>query len=138
VYTVAISLAILGMMVLLLLALEVRSSRARRTLITRRRLLLRVAAGLMLLALVSAVFVGLFVLRLVDAQSRPQLFMVYWLSCLLIAVALVWVMLADLQEVEDRFNARRHEMWHDMARFVADQMKTERHSDAGTKGERKG
>lgn len=136
-YTVAISLAIVGIIVVLLLLIEVRSFRARRTLISRRRLALRVAAGFMLLALLAAVFLGLFALRLYSAQSRPQLFLAYWSGCLLISVALVWVMLADLREVEDRFNARRHEIWHDMARFLADRMKADGSSNAGSKGEQK-
>jgi cytochrome c biogenesis protein CcdA len=136
VHTIGVSLAILGIMVVLLLLVEVRSFRTRRTLITRRRLLLRLAAGVMLLALLSAVFVGLFVLRLVDTQSRPQLFVAYWSGCLLIAIALVWAMLTDLREVEDKFNARRHEIWHDMARFVAEQMKGDHDAKQTTKGQR--
>ncbi len=135
-HTIGVSLAILGIMVVLLLLVEVRSFRTRRTLITRRRLLLRLAAGVMLLALLSAVFVGLFVLRLVDTQSRPQLFVAYWSGCLLIAIALVWAMLTDLREVEDKFNARRHEIWHDMARFVAEQMKGDHDAKQTTKGQR--
>ncbi len=135
--TIAVSLAVLGTIVVLLLLAEVRSFRAGRTLITRRRLLLRLAAGIMLLALFSAVFVGLFVLRLVDAQTRPQLFLGYWSSCLLIAVALVWAMMTDLREVEGRFNARRHEIWHDMARFVAEQMKSDEGPNSRAEGHRK-
>lgn len=133
--TIGVSLAILGIIVVLLLLVEVRSFRTRRTLITRRRLLLRLAAGVMLLALFSAVFVGLLVLRLVDAESRPQFFLAYWSGCLLIAVVLVWVMLTDLREVEDKFNARRHEIWHDMARFVAEQMKSDQDARQTTKGQ---
>jgi cytochrome c biogenesis protein CcdA len=137
VYTLALSLAILGIIVTLLLVMEVGNYRARRTLITRRRLLLRVAAGLMLLALLSGVFVGVFVLRIVDAQSRPQLFLTYWSGCLLLAIALVWVMLMDLREVEDRFKARQREIWRDMARFVVDQMNAERAGGAGSKDEQR-
>ncbi len=136
-YTLALSLAVLGIIVTLLLVMEVGSYRARRTLITRRRLLLRVAAGFMLLVLLSGVFVGAFVLRIVDAQSRPQLFLTYWSGCLLIAIALVWVMLTDLREVEDRFKARQREIWQDMARFVVDQMNAERAGGGGSKDERK-
>jgi hypothetical protein len=137
VYTLALSLAILGIIVTLLLVMEVGNYRARRTLITRRRLLLRVAAGLMLLALLSGVFVAVFILRIVDAQSRPQLFLTYWSGCLLLAIALVWVMLMDLREVEDRFKARQREIWRDMARFVVDQMNAERAGGAGSKDEQR-
>ncbi len=135
-YTVAISLTILGLIVLLLLLIELRSFQSGRTLISRRRLVLRMVAGLLLLSLLAAVFAGLFILRLTSAEGRPQLFFVYWSSCLLVAVALVWVMLADLKEVEDRFSQRQQEMWRDMARFVADQMKA-KESDPDPEGEKK-
>ncbi|HUX02298.1 MAG TPA: hypothetical protein VMY35_15140 [Phycisphaerae bacterium] len=123
-YTIAISLTILALIVLLLLLIEIRSYTTGRTLISRRRLVLRIIAGLLLLSLFAAVFVGLFILRLTGAQARPQLFITYWSSCLLVAVVLVWVMLADLQEVEERASQRKHEMWRDMAQFVAGQIKS--------------
>jgi len=134
-YTIAISLTILGLIVLLLLLIEIRSYTAGRTLISRRRLVLRIIAGLLLLSLFAAVFVGLFILRLTGAQGRPQLFLGYWSSCLLIAVALVWVMLSDLQEVEDRFSQRQHEIWRDMARFVADQTKAKNQPETDSEGD---
>lgn len=121
VYSIAITLSILGLSVLLLLLVEVRSFRSGRTLISRRRLVLRIVAGLLLLTLLTAVFVGLLILRLTDAVGRPQLFLVYWSSCMLIAIVLVWVMLADLQDVENKYSARQQEIWRDMARFVAEQ-----------------
>ena len=134
-YTIAISLTILTLIVLLLLLIEIRSYTTGRTLISRRRLVLRIIAGILLLSLFAAVFVGLFILRLTGAQARPQLFITYWSSCLLVAVVLVWVMLSDLQEVEDRASKRRHEMWRDMARFVAGQMNPEDQAEAGPEGD---
>jgi len=121
-YAVGISLTILGLIVLVLLLLEIRSFQAGRTLITRRRLVLRVVAGLLLLALLVAVFVGIFMLRLTTAEQRPQLFLVYWTSCLLVAIVLVWVMLADLQEVESRYSERRQQIWRDMSEFVGHEL----------------
>jgi len=121
-YAVGISLTILGLIVLVLLLLEIRSFQAGRTLITRRRLVLRVVAGLLLLALLVAVFVGVFILRLTAPQERPQLFLVYWTSCLLAAVVLVWIMLADLQEVENRYTERRQQIWRDMEEFVGHEL----------------
>jgi len=121
-YAVGISLTILGLIVLVLLLLEIRSFQAGRTLITRRRLVLRVVAGLLLLALLVAVFVGIFMLRLTTAEQRPQLFLVYWTSCLLVAIVLVWVMLADIQEVESRYSERRQQIWRDMSEFVGHEL----------------
>ena len=132
-YAIALTLAVLGMMVLLLLAVEIHSFRHGRTLISRRRLKLRLVAGALLLSLIVAVFLGLFVLRLGSASGHPHFFLAYWSACLLAAIALVWVMLADLQEVEDRFSQRQNEIWRDMARFVGEQLGGAKRRDADGK-----
>jgi len=119
-FTVAVSLVVLGVMIATLLMVEIRQYRAGRYLISRRRFVLRLVAGLLMLVLLAAVFVGLFVLRLTDAGTRLSLFMGFWSGCIVVAVVLVWVMLADLREVGDRFTERQHEIWRDMARFIAD------------------
>ncbi len=134
-FAIALALAILGAALLVLLYLEIRNYRVGRTLISRRRLVLRVLAGVLLLSLIAAVFVGLFLLKLETAQGREVLFLIYWCSCLAVAIALVWVMLADLQEVEDRFSQRQHEIWRDMAQFVTDQVKSKQGEDTGPKGD---
>ena len=36
------------------------------------------------------------------------------------AIALVWVMMADLQETRKRAAERQHEIWRDFARYIAD------------------
>jgi hypothetical protein len=105
-----------------LLLVEIRQYRAGRHMISRRRFALRLAAGVLLMALCSAIFVGLFVLRLTNAGSRTGLFAAFWLSCMLVAGGLMWVMVQDMQEVEDRFSQRQHEIWRDMAQFVAKQL----------------
>ncbi len=125
VFTVAVALPILGLVVVILLLVEVRQYRAGRHLISRRRFALRMAAGLLLLLLLAAVFVGLFALKLRSAAARTEQFLAYWSGCLLVAVALVWVMLADMREVGDRFLQRQHEMWRDMAQFIAAHMTRE-------------
>jgi uncharacterized membrane protein len=137
VYSVAVALVTLGLIVVLLLLVEVRQYGAGRRFISRRRFALRLVAGLLMLVLLAAVFVGLFVLRLHNAYARPTLFLGFWSGCLLVAVALVWVMLADMREVEDRFSKRQHELWRDMARFVADQMKAKKQGDSGAHDENK-
>jgi uncharacterized membrane protein YhaH (DUF805 family) len=137
VYAVAVILPLAAVMVLLLLAVEILAYLRGRTLITRRRLKLRLVAGALLLSLFTAVFLGLFVLGLRSAHQHPSFFLAYWLSCLAAAIALVWVMLADLQEVEDRFAARQHEIWRDMARFVSDQMRGTKRPDSRESGKRK-
>jgi Na+/melibiose symporter-like transporter len=120
-YAVAVALVAAAMLVLVLLAVEVQGYWRGRTVISRRRLKLRIVAGALLLSLLAAVFLGLFVLGLRQAHQHPRFFLAYWSCCLAAAIALIWVMLADLQEVEDRFAQRQQEIWRDMARFVGDQ-----------------
>jgi len=119
-FAVAVSLAVLAIMVVILLLVEVRQYRTGRRMISRRRFVLRLVAGLLMLVLLAAVFVGLFVLKLTEARANLSLFMGYWSACLIVALALVSVMMADMREVGDRFTERQHEIWRDMARFIAD------------------
>lgn len=132
-YAIAVALAVLAVLVLVLLAVEIESFRRGRTLISRRRLKLRIMAGLLLLSLLTAVFLGLFVLGLRDANTHPRFFIAYWSMCLVAAIALVRIMLADLQDVEDRFTQRQHEIWRDMAQFVGDQIAAKKR-EAGKSG----
>jgi len=118
----AVGVPALAILVALLLVVEVRKYRAGRHLISGRRLALRLISGLLLIGLLAAIFVGLFVLRLVDASSRPQLFLAFWGGCLVGGFVLLFLMLADVREVEDRSLKRQHEMWRDFARFIAGQM----------------
>lgn len=133
-YAVAVALPILGLIVLLLLLVELRLYQTGRTLISRRRLILRVVAGILLLLLLAAIFVGLFLLGLRQPLAQPRLFLAYWSGCLLVAIILVWVMLADMREVEDKISERRHQLWREMARFVADQVVAKKRSSSDSRG----
>ena len=116
---IGLALPVLALVSAALLALEVRRFKAGRHFISPRRLGLRLVAGGLMIVLLAAVFVGLFVLKLLEAASRPQLFLTYWSACLVSAVVLMLVMLADLREVANRSLKRKHELWRDMAQFVA-------------------
>jgi Tfp pilus assembly protein PilN len=137
VYGLALALLILTLFVLTLAVVEVRQYRAGRVLISRRRFLLRMLAGMLMLLLLAAVFVGLFVLRLGDAQARPQLFLGYWFGCISVAAALVWVMLSDMHEVEELSSRRQHQLWREMARFVAEHMKRDDADRVTAEGDKK-
>jgi len=115
----AIALPAAATLVALLLLVEIRKYRAGRHLISARRLALRLIAGVLLIGLLAAVFVGLFVLRLLDAAARPQLFLGFWSGCLAAAFLLLILMLADVREVEHRSLQRQHEIWRDFARYLA-------------------
>lgn len=124
-FGVALALVIVALIVVILLLVEVGHYRAGRYLLSGRRFALRLAAGLLMLVLLGAVFVGLFLLRLTEAQAHPTLFLGFWCGCLVVAVALVWVMLADMREVGNRLSERQHQIWRDLARFLAGQIKPE-------------
>ena len=119
VFALAVSLVILGLITVVLLLVEIRQYRVGRHLISRRRFRLRLVVGALMLVLLAAVFVGIFLLRLTRAAANPALFMAFWSACVLVAVVLIWLMLADLREVGDRYTDRQHEIWRDMARFLA-------------------
>ncbi len=116
---IALGLSFLVVIVVTLLLVEVRQYRAGRHLISRRRLALRLVAGVLLIGLCAAIFLGLLVLRLTDPARNPTLFLGFWSGCLAAAAALVLVMLWDMREVGSRLRERQHEMWRDMARLVA-------------------
>lgn len=119
----AVALPALAMLVALLLIVEVRNYRAGRHLISRRRLALRLVAGSLTIALIGAIFAGVFILRLLEAGERPEVFLTYWGACIVAAFGLIFIMLADVREVEERGLRREHEMWRDLARFLAGQIK---------------
>lgn len=119
----AVLLPALTVLVILLLIGEVRKYRAGQHLISNRRLILRLIAGALMVALLAAIFIGVFVVKLLDASARPRDFLVFWGSCMGAAFVLMLVMLADVREVEDRSLKREHEIWRDFARFIAGQIK---------------
>lgn len=118
-WIVAIALPILIVVFVLLLLAEVRRFKAGRHLISPRRLGLRLIAGGLMIVLLTAVFLGLFVLDLNEVRGRPHLFLVFWSACLGVSVLVILVMLADMREVEDRYAQRRHELSRDFARSAA-------------------
>jgi hypothetical protein len=120
VFALALALLILALLVIMMLLVEVRQYRAGRRLLSARRFALRIIAGVLLLALLGVIFAGLFVLRLTHAEGNVRLFLSFWGGCALMAIALVWVMVADLQEMRKQAVRRQHEIWRDFARYIAD------------------
>lgn len=123
--TIGVALILACLATVALVAREVTAYRLGRSVISRRRFTLRLVAGMLLFSLFAAVFLGLYVLDLERAKDSPQFFLAYWSGCLLAAVLLIWVMFADLREVEDHFEARQRRIWEDMARYVANQPNTQ-------------
>jgi hypothetical protein len=121
--TIAVALPVAAIAVIVLLLVEIRQYRTGRSLISKRRFVLRLVAGLLMILLVAGIFAGLFLLGLRDARTNPPLFVGFWSGCLAVALALIWVMVSDMREVGERFTKRQHEIWREMARFVATSMR---------------
>ena len=119
-FALALALVVLALAVILMLLVEVRQYRAGRRLLSARRFALRIIAGVLLFALLGAIFTGIFLLRLTHAEGNVRLFLTFWGGCALLATALVWIMMADLQETSRRAAQRQHEIWRDFARYIAD------------------
>lgn len=117
-----IVLPMLAVVVFLLLLVEIRRFRSGRHLLSARRFALRIIAGLLMMGLLCAIFLGLFVFRLTSAISRADLFLAYWFGCIAVAFVLMFVMVADMRAVEDGYARRQHEIWRDFARFIAGTM----------------
>lgn len=114
----AVVLPLLVVVVAVLLGAEVGRFRAGQHLVSPRRLGLRLVAGGLMILLLVAVFLGLFAFQLRRPEARPALFLVYWSACLVVAVALMLVMLADVKEVEARSAQRRRELRRDFAQSI--------------------
>jgi uncharacterized membrane protein len=105
--------------VLLLIAIEIRKWQTGRSLVSRRRFLLRMAGGALLWVLVAAVFVGIYILRLGSARGQPVLFLAFWLGCVVIAFVLMFLAVADMREVERQQTRHQTDLWREMARMIA-------------------
>lgn len=125
-YALAILLPSAGVVVILLMLIELRHWRAGRRLITARQLRLRMVGGGVLLVLLAGIFAGSFVLRLHVAHERPGLFLVWWMGCLLIAIVLMFIALADMRQVEERHVERQNDLWREYARTLAERLRRER------------
>lgn len=114
----AVLLPTAAVVITYLFALEVIKYRAGTLMITPRRFRLRFAAWLLALLLCAVVLTAIFLPRSFT-QTHAGLVLGLWSLGLVMAIALIWIMLADIQEVEDRIKAREHEIWRDFARMLA-------------------
>jgi len=122
--------------VLILVAIEIRQWQTGHSVISRRRFAIRMVGGALLWALVTAVFVGVYLLGLGSARSRPVLFIAFWSGCVVVALALMFLAVADMREVESRETERRMELWREMARMIAGKPKPEEPKADDSRGPR--
>ena len=116
---IAVLLPVTAVVIGALLLGEVHRYRAGPRLISARRFRLRLAAGLISVLLSAALFVLLFGLPRPLLAAHPAVGLALAVFCLVAAVAVMFIMVADVQEVEDRGRQRRAELWRDFARSVA-------------------
>lgn len=125
-YAFAVVMLVVIFAVLTFLAVEVRKWTAGRRFISRRRFVLRVVSGIVLFGLLTAIFIGVLILRLQTPTGRPTLFLVYWFACLLVAVALMILALQELKQVKLRELQGEHELWREVARLFVSQSRKKR------------
>jgi hypothetical protein len=114
----AVLLPTAAVVITYLFILEVIKYRAGTLLVSPRRFRLRFAAWLLALLLCATVLTAMFLPRSFT-QTHLSLSLGLWSLGLAMAIALIWIMLADIQEVEDRIKAREQEIWRDFARMLA-------------------
>jgi len=130
--TLAIILPALGIAVIILMLVEMREWRSGRSVISTGQAVLRLVGGFVLLGLLTAIFLGLFILGLRSPTGRPILFLAWWSGCLALAIALLFLAFADMRRVEQRRRERETELWRDFARTLADRIKRERGGNGET------
>lgn len=116
---VAVLLPTAAVIITCLFLLECIKYRSGALLISRRRFRLRFAAWLLALLLCGTVFVAMFLVPRSFVQSHPGLVLGLWGFGLVLGIALIWIMLVDIQEVEDRTKQRESEIWREFARTLA-------------------
>ncbi len=135
---IAVLLPVTACAIACLLCLEVRKYRSGQQIISLRRFRLRLAAGAVAMVLCAAIFAILFLLPHDFMHAHPAVALAALIVCLAAAIALIWIMLADIQEVENRLSQREHEIWRDFARLVAAKHgHGSQASDGGEQGETK-
>lgn len=125
-YVFAVVMLVVIFAVLTFLAVEVRKWTAGRRFISRRHFVLRVISGLVLLGLLTAIFIGVLILRLQSPAGRPALFLIYWITCLVVALALMILALQELKQVKLGELQGEHELWREVARLFVDQSRKKR------------
>jgi hypothetical protein len=120
--TLSILLPALGIGVIILMLVEFRAWRAGRSVISGGHVAVRMVGGVILLALLTSIFLGLFIFRLRSPHGQPVLFLIWWTGCLILAIGLLFLALEDMRHVEQRQREREHQIWREFARMMAERM----------------
>jgi protein-S-isoprenylcysteine O-methyltransferase Ste14 len=120
--TLSILLPALAIGVIILMLVEFRAWRAGRSVISAGQIALRMVGGAILLALLAAIFLGLFILHLRNPHGQPIVFLAWWTGCLILAIGLLFLALEDMRHVEQRQREQEHQIWREFARMMAERM----------------
>lgn len=115
----AVLLPTAAVVITYLFILEVIKYRSGALIVSPRRFRLRFAAWILALLLCVTVMAAMFAFSQSFMVSHPGVVLGVWSLGLALGIALIWIMLADIQEVEDRLKAREREIWRDLARLLA-------------------
>ena len=129
-YAIAMVLAALFFAVLTLVLIEVRKYATGRSLIGRRRFIIRILGAALLLADVAAIFSGLFLLNLRRPAGHPWLWLGWWSGCIIVGFALMFLALADAKELEAVQGERERQLWRDFARELKPRAESEKGPDS--------
>ena len=124
----AITAVLLALMagMLLLIWREVRQRRTQRLIISRRRWVLRLAAGSLLFLLLLAIFIGISWLEMDTPQGHPIAFAAFWLGSIVLGFALIFIAIADMKEIEEHHDRKEAEIWREFALTLVGRKKSEK------------
>jgi len=113
---------VLGLAIVFLITLltgEIRRYREGSSPLDKRRFVLRLISGLLLISLLLAIFVGVVILKVTAPDDHPLFFLIYWLACLSAALGLIVLALLDMLKVRQLRSNRGDELWKDLSRIIA-------------------
>jgi hypothetical protein len=96
---------------------EIRLHRAGDSPLGLRRLRLRIIAGGLLIGLFLAISFGVVVLKLTAPDDRPLFFLIYWLSCLLAAMAVMTLAMIDMLQVSRLRRNHGQDLWKNLSQI---------------------
>jgi hypothetical protein len=96
---------------------EIQLHRAGDSPLGLRRLRLRIIAGGLLIGLFLAIIFGVVVLKLTAPDDRPMLFLIYWLSCLLVSLAVMILAMLDMLQVSRLQRNHDQDLWKNLGQI---------------------
>lgn len=96
---------------------EIRLHRAGDSPLGLRRLRLRIIAGILLIGLFLAIIFGVVILKLTAPDDRPLFFLIYWLACLLVSLAVMILAMIDMLQVSRLQHNHDRDLWKNLSQI---------------------